>query len=85
MAQSTPDKVAAQATTAADTPLGGLVLLGVFQRPKGNEALVRSRGDKITRVTVGDKLDGATVVAIGADTLQLARGSDSEMLKIPGG
>jgi hypothetical protein len=85
MNRNTRVDVAATATTKAELPLSGPMLLGVFERPSGDIALVRRADRRVIRVKPGDSLDGMTVTAIGGAALHLAGGGREEVLTIPGG
>jgi hypothetical protein len=77
--------VAATATTKAELPVSGPMLLGVVHRASGDIALVRRADRRIVRVSTGDRLDGLTVTAIGDAALHLSGAGRQTVLTIPGG
>ncbi|NNE53875.1 MAG: pilus assembly protein PilZ [Sulfitobacter sp.] len=79
--EPTPPQVAELANEAAN--LDRTALIGVFGSQSAPGALIRGGSGSITRVTLGDKLDGRTVAAIGEDHLVLARGSTTKVLRLP--
>lgn len=58
-------------------------LIGVSGTPSDRRALVRLASGRIVRVTVGDRLDGGRVAAVGETTLQYVRSGRTVTLEIP--
>ena len=58
-------------------------LIGVSGSPSDRRALVRLSSGRFVRVTVGDRLDGGRVAAIGETTLQYLRSGRTVTLEIP--
>ncbi|MBY4892572.1 hypothetical protein KUL25_07320 [Rhodobacteraceae bacterium N5(2021)] len=59
-------------------------LIGVSGSASDRRALVRLASGRFVRVTVGDRLDGGRVAAIGETTLQYVRSGRTVTLEIPG-
>ncbi|WP_224815275.1 hypothetical protein [Hasllibacter sp. MH4015] len=59
-------------------------LIGVTGTASDRRALVRLSSGRFVRVTVGDRLDGGRVAAIGETTLQYTRNGRTVTLEIPG-
>lgn len=59
-------------------------LIGVTGTNTDRRALVRLSSGRFVRVTVGDRLDGGRVAAIGETTLQYVRSGRTVTLEIPG-
>lgn len=59
-------------------------LIGVSGTPSDRRGLVRLSSGRFVRVTVGDRLDGGRVAAIGETTLQYVRSGRTVTLEIPG-
>lgn len=59
-------------------------LIGVSGSSSDRRALVRLSSGRFVRVTVGDRLDGGRVAAIGETTLQYVRSGRTLTLEIPG-
>lgn len=59
-------------------------LIGVNGSASDRRALVRLPSGRFVRVTVGDRLDGGRVAAIGETTLQYVRSGRTVTLEIPG-
>ena len=78
------DYVASAATTTAEgISRSDLVLLGTFGTQNAPSALVRLPGGKVKTVSVGDRLSGATVMAIDTAELTLARNGQAQKLRMP--
>ncbi|MDP2084774.1 MAG: hypothetical protein Q8K20_06235, partial [Gemmobacter sp.] len=75
--------VARQATVSGALNLGRTNLIGVFGTANARYALVRESGGRLVRVTVGDRVDGGRVVAIGAADLRYQRGGQTVRLEMP--
>ncbi|MGR3571533.1 hypothetical protein [Brevirhabdus sp.] len=82
---ATTPTVARQATTTNAIQLGQVSLIGVYGSPSKRRALVRLPSGRFVKVEVGDKLDGARVSGIGADSLRLKKGSRDMVLRMPKG
>ncbi|QXT41297.1 hypothetical protein [Gymnodinialimonas ceratoperidinii] len=59
-------------------------LIGVTGTSSSRRALVRLSSGRFVRVSVGDRLDGGRVAAIGETTLQYVRSGRTVTLEIPG-
>ena len=79
----TPAATLDAATQQGALPAGRLSLIGTLHDPEIARALVRS-GGPVETVTPGDRIDGATVAAIGDGVVILARGGRTERLVLPG-
>jgi hypothetical protein len=79
----TPQNVAEMATEKAKLPRR--VLLGIFGSADAPAALVRNNKGDTDRVSVGDTVDGDTVLAIGDDNIVITQGGRSEVLRLPAG
>tara|TARA_R110000787_G_scaffold106272_5_gene213923 strand:+ start:119 stop:388 length:270 start_codon:yes stop_codon:yes gene_type:complete len=77
----TPENVAKLATEKAT--LTRTALIGVFGSEANLSALIRGFNGDIARVTVGDSFDRSLVSAISKDSLILARGGKTKVLKLP--
>ncbi|MDZ7710481.1 MAG: type II secretion system protein N [Roseovarius sp.] len=71
------------ATQESALPGARLSLLGTLHGPKSARALLRKAG-RVETVTTGDRIDNATVAAIGEGVVILARGGRTERLALPG-
>jgi hypothetical protein len=60
-------------------------LIGVYGTPSSRRALVRMSNGRYKKVTVGDRLDGGRVQAIGDSDLQYSKGGRTVVLKMPRG
>lgn len=82
----TPAETLNAATEKNVLPTGKLSLIGTFEKPGGSVALIRTAKGKISKVTRGDRIGAATVMAIRTGVLYLARGQNSQTLSlsIPG-
>ncbi|MET4100704.1 hypothetical protein ABIE58_000115 [Roseovarius sp. MBR-78] len=79
----TPAATLAAATQQGALPAGRLSLLGTLHGPQSARALMRD-GGRVASVTTGDRIDGATVAAIGEGVVILARNGRAERLALPG-
>lgn len=79
----TPEATLAAATTQDALPDARLSLLGTLLGPDMSHALMRIGKSTVTRVTVDDVIDGATVAAIGEGVVMLARAGRTERLSLP--
>ncbi|RMD47050.1 MAG: hypothetical protein D6832_06775, partial [Alphaproteobacteria bacterium] len=75
--------VARRATTRRALDLTELNLIGVFGKRSRPRALLRLPSGRIVRVKVGDRVQGARVVAIDEKSVALAYGSRTRVLKMP--
>lgn len=75
----------AQAATFQDVmQMRQINLIGIFGTPNDRRALVRLGNGRLVRVSVGDRLDGGQVTAIGDNALNIVRRGRTETLVIPG-
>jgi Tfp pilus assembly protein PilP len=79
----TPATTLAAATQMDALTNARLTLLGTMHGPDSARALVRLNG-AVATVKTGDKLDRATVVAIGEGVVVLSRGGRDARLRLPG-
>lgn len=84
-ANASPDNVAKIATTRADIPRSGPMLIGVFGKEDSPKALIRLPSGKVHEVTRGDRLGTDMVLAIAADEVILKGGSATTRLSLPRG
>ncbi|MCT4369040.1 amidophosphoribosyltransferase [Yangia mangrovi] len=82
MANSTPPKVAASATTQAPLP-SGIALLGVRRSDRDPRALVRLPDGRVMTVGVGTQLGRQKIVAIDEDRIALSKGGAAEWIELP--
>ncbi|EYD74485.1 hypothetical protein Rumeso_03959 [Rubellimicrobium mesophilum DSM 19309] len=76
----------AQAATYQDAmALREINLIGVYGQPNARRALVRMGNGSFVRVSVGDRLDGGQVTAIGDNALNYVKRGRTYALAIPGG
>ena len=78
---TTNARVAQYATKQAK--LDSTTLIGIFGSSNRPGALVRESNGRVTRVAVGDRIDGATVSAIGETRLVLSRRRTTKVLELP--
>lgn len=81
----TSANVARQATFANAINLSRVNLIGIFGTPSNRYAMVRTPQGRITRVTVGDRVDGGTVAAITATEVRYQKGGRMLALTMPRG
>ncbi len=79
----TSASVAKQATVVGAVNLSKLMLIGIYGTENDRYALVRQTNGRLIRVSVGDKLDGGTVVAITASELTYQKSGRSLLLEMP--
>ena len=60
-------------------------MIGVFGTGSKKRALIRLSNGKRQMVSVGDKLDGGKVAAIGDGELRYVKGGQNVVLKLPKG
>ncbi|MBW4962313.1 hypothetical protein [Sulfitobacter sp. CW3] len=77
--------VAKQATVKNAIKLRGINLIGVYGKTSSRRALVRLANGRYQKVTVGDRLDGGRVSAIGESELRYTRSGREVVLKMPRG
>ena len=78
-------KVSEEATIQNALKLNDLNLIGVFGSGSSKRALVRFANGKRQMVSVGDRLDGGKVAAIGDTELRYVKGGRNVVLKLPRG
>lgn len=78
-------KVAEEATIQNALKLNDLNLIGVYGSGSSKRALVRFANGKRQMVSVGDRLDGGKVAAIGDTELRYVKGGRNVVLKLPRG
>ncbi|MDD8024804.1 MAG: translation initiation factor 2, partial [Paracoccaceae bacterium] len=78
----TSASVAKQATVKNGIQLGEMNLIGLYGASKSRRALIRMPNGKFVKVSVGDRLDGGKVTAIGEAQLTYQKGSRSYTLKL---
>lgn len=79
----TPAATLDAATEEGALPYGRLSLIGTLHGPESARALLR-KGGRVETVTTGDRIDNATVAAIGEGVVILARGGKTQRLALPG-
>jgi hypothetical protein len=79
----TPPKVAQLATQAV--ALDRIALIGVFGAEKNLHAMIRLPLGNTQTVSLGDRVIGGTVVAIGLDKLVLVRPDGQHVMHLPRG
>ncbi|SIS99967.1 hypothetical protein SAMN05421759_10965 [Roseivivax lentus] len=65
--------------------LRSINLIGVYGQPSSRSALVRLSNGRYVKVSVGDRLDGGRVSAIGDDQLRYVKGGRNVTLQMPRG
>lgn len=75
--------VANEATQKNKIKMRKVSLIGVYGTPKKRSALVRMSNGKIVEVSIGDRVDGGKVAAIGADQVRYVKGGRNILLKMP--
>ncbi|WP_172328390.1 hypothetical protein [Mangrovicoccus sp. HB161399] len=83
--QEAPGNVARRATDGNEMNLRRVNLLGTFGKPGDLRALVRMPNGDVVNVSVGDRLDGGKVVAIGQGELRYQKKGRNEILSMPSG
>jgi type IV pilus biogenesis protein PilP len=78
-------KVSKEATIKNALKLNKLNLLGVYGTGSKKRALVRFSNGRRQMVSVGDKLDGGKVAAIGDTELRYVKSGQNVVLKLPKG
>jgi len=77
--------VARQATVKNAINLRKVNLIGVYGKPASRRALIRLGNGRYQKVTVGDRIDGGRVSAIGQDELRYTKGGRNLVLTMPNG
>jgi len=77
--------VARAATDNNALALGKVALVGVFGTSSNRRALVRMPNGRFKKVSVGDRVDGGRVAAIGEGQLKYTKGSRTLTLQMPKG
>ncbi|RVT85640.1 hypothetical protein DXV76_07770 [Rhodobacteraceae bacterium CCMM004] len=77
--------VAKQATVRNALNMGKTALVGTYGSPSNKRALVRLSSGRFVKVSVGDRLEGGRVAAIGDGVLQYRKGSRRITLNMPQG
>ena len=77
--------VARQATVKNAINLRKVNLIGVYGKPSSRRALIRLSNGRYKKVTVGDRIDGGRVSAIGQSELRYTKGGRNVVLKMPRG
>ncbi|AXI45982.1 hypothetical protein C1J03_08085 [Sulfitobacter sp. SK012] len=77
--------VARSATVKNAINLRRVNLIGVYGKPSSRRALVRLSNGRYKKVTVGDRIDGGRVSAIGDSDLRYTKGGRNVTLKMPKG
>lgn len=87
MAPSIPSNtsVARAATEENAINLRRINLIGVYGQPSSRSALVRLSNGRYVKVSVGDRLDGGRVAAIGESQLRYVKGGRNMTLQMPRG
>lgn len=75
--------VAARATQEDVIRLGNINLIGVYGSQRNRRALVRLANGQFVKVSVGERLDGGRVTAIGSSNLQYTKNGRRVTLDIP--
>ena len=65
--------------------LPAVAVLGIFGRDANFTALIRTRNGETSRVQVGDRVNGGTVEAIGADRVVINRLGRAQVMKLLAG
>ena len=77
--------VAKQATTKDALNTNKLALLAVFGTASNRFAMVRQPNGAVKKVRVGDRLDGGSIAAITANSVQYQKGGRMVTLALPTG
>lgn len=85
VAPSIPSKtsVARSATVKNAINLRQVNLIGVYGKPSSRRALIRLSNGRYQKVSVGDRLDGGRVAAIGNTELRYTKNGRNVVLKMP--
>ncbi|GIX15528.1 MAG: hypothetical protein KatS3mg118_3487 [Paracoccaceae bacterium] len=63
--------------------LDQMALIGVFGASGSRRALIRLPDGSFRRLARGDRIEGWRVTAIDTDSLRLARGAETRILRLP--
>ncbi|MEM6887123.1 MAG: hypothetical protein AAF636_03175 [Pseudomonadota bacterium] len=74
-----------QATVSNAINLRRINLIGVYGKPTNRRALVRMEDGRYLKVTVGDRIDGGRISAIGDTELRYQKSGRNIVLKMPKG
>jgi hypothetical protein len=82
---SVPSKasVARSATVKNAINLRQVNLIGVYGKPSSRRALIRLSNGRYQKVSVGDRIDGGRVSAIGNSELRYTKGGRNVVLQMP--
>lgn len=80
---ATPPKVAELATSSADIPERGLLLLGLFGTSEEPRAMIRLTSGRIRTVMPGDLVSGRLVAGINDTSVFLAKNGTTLRLSLP--
>lgn len=83
--ETTPEKVAKNATLSDKVDLDKLLLLGIIGSENDLSAFVRLPGGRIRKVATGDRLTKGRVIAIDNKGLVLERSGKTRRLDLPEG
>lgn len=81
----TPTPQTVEKLATQEVKLDRTALIGIFGTASAPKALILLPRGQTRTVTVGDRIAGATVGAIGEDRLVLVRGSRQEVMQMPRG
>ena len=85
MTTETPAQVAETAAIEGALPLNALALIGLFEKPDGSMALIRTSRGEIVEVRAGEQTNGITVNAIASDGLHITDSlGNTKVLTLPG-
>jgi hypothetical protein len=80
-----PASVAKQATVKNVLNLRKVNLIGIYGKSSSRRALIRLGNGRYKKVTVGDRIDGGRVSAIGDTELRYTKSGRNVVLKMPRG
>ena len=85
VAPAIPSKtsVARSATVKNAINLRQVNLIGVYGKPSARRALIRLSNGRYQKVSIGDRIDGGRVSAIGNSELRYSKGGRNVVLKMP--
>mgnify|MGYP003110714258 CR=1 FL=1 len=81
----TPTPPTVEKFATKEAKLERTALIGLFGSASAPKALIRLPRGETRTVTVGDRIAGGTVGAIGEDRLVLLRGNRQEVMQMPRG
>ncbi len=82
---TTPETVARAATIPGALEHGETVVIGLFGRESGLEALIRLPGGRIKRVKPGSRLPAGRIAGIDRKGIVVEKGGTTRRLAVPGG